>query len=116
MISQRKRQAIAGILTLIFVTYYTNISLFYHSHDIGGFTVFHSHFHNANHAQNGTHTLNEFSLISALSAFQTLLGTLLVAGIGLSLLLTIIFPIDPEKKVISTFSGDPRLRAPPVLI
>ncbi|MDL2296509.1 hypothetical protein LJC68_06840 [Bacteroidales bacterium OttesenSCG-928-B11] len=114
--SQRKREIIASVLTFIFVLYYANISLFYHSHNIDGFTIFHSHMHNATHAQNGTHSASEISLISALSSFQSLQAVVFLFGIGLFLFSTIIFQAGDERKVISTVAGNPCLRAPPVSI
>jgi hypothetical protein len=104
------------VLTFIFVLYYANIFFFYHSHNINGLIISHSHFHTAAHTQTGSHTVGEISLISVLSAFQTLQAALLFFGIGLFLLTAIIFLLVDERKKNSAISGNPSLRAPPVLI
>lgn len=116
LVSQRKRQVIASILTFIFVLYYANITFFYHSHNIDGFTIFHSHMHSTAHTQSGTHTASELSLISALSSFQTLQAILFFCGLGLLFLSAIVSQIDTEKKAISISLGNVGLRAPPVSI
>jgi hypothetical protein len=104
-----------SILILIFVFYYANISFFYHSHTINRLTIRHSHFHGVNHTKTGTHSDSELSLISVLSAFQSLQAALCCAGTGLFLSFMIIFRIGAEEKPVSTVYGTSLLRAPPAL-
>lgn len=115
IVTQRKKQVLAGILIMVFAFYYANISFFYHSHNINGFTISHSHFHGSNHAKAGTHTASELSLLSVLSDFQSLQTTACFAGIGLFLLCLAIIRIGSEQKRSSVTTGLSYLRAPPTL-
>ena len=111
--SERKKQLCAGILILIFALYYANISFFYHSHTINGLTMSHSHFHGAAHTKSGTHTASELSLISVLSAFQSLLPSACMVGMGGMLHVVTVFRITCGEKPVSASPGSIRLRAPP---
>jgi hypothetical protein len=92
-----------------------NICCFYHSHIINGVTIVHSHIHNKAHAQTDAHSSSELTLISVLSAFQSLEGALGFAGLGIFLLLqTFILPFF-EKRIISKPVTHISLRAPPSL-
>jgi len=112
---QRKKQILAGVLIFIFALYYADITFFYHSHNINGFTISHSHFHGSNHAKTGMHTASELSLISVLSDFQSLQTVVCFAGIGLFLLCLTILSIGSEQKTVSAIPCYSYLRAPPTL-
>jgi hypothetical protein len=60
-------QSLTIVLLLIFMSYYVNISFFYHYHIINGVTIVHSHIYAGQHPVTGTHTTNELTLISELS-------------------------------------------------
>ncbi|MDR1595061.1 MAG: hypothetical protein LBS43_11350 [Prevotellaceae bacterium] len=93
-----KRRLISYILMVIFVLYYANICFFYHSHIINGVTIVHSHIHSKAHAQTGTHSSSELTLISVLSSFQTFQAGLCFAGLGVFLFLqTIIRPFVKDR-------------------
>jgi hypothetical protein len=98
---------------VIFALYYANICFFYHSHIINGVTIVHSHMHHKAHAQTGTHSSSELTLISALSAFQTLQANLGFAALGIFLLLQAAIRPFFEKRIISRTVIYASLRAPP---
>lgn len=111
--TQKSKRIVARLLILIFAFYYADICFFYHSHTINGATIVHSHFHNKPHVQNGTHSDSEITLISVLSAFQSLPSVLCILGTGiLFLLLTILLP-ETERRTDQHFCSCISLRAPP---
>jgi hypothetical protein len=113
--SKKGRQIISRILIVIFAFYYANICFFYHSHIINGVTIVHSHVHNKAHAQTGTHSVTELTLISVLSAFQSLQTTLCFIGLGLFFLLQAIIRPFAEDRIIPKTVTCISLRAPPAL-
>jgi|GEM_PF-5223890 len=115
LVSQRKKQIIAGILALIFAFYYANSNFFYHSFTKNGITFIHSHLHNNAHKQAGTHSDNELNLISFLSHFQSSQAVMCFFGIGLFLLFSILYKIEYKKEPVSVITGNSLLRAPPAL-
>jgi hypothetical protein len=100
----------------IFAFYYVNICFFYHSHIINGVTIVHSHIHAQNHVRAGTHSAGELTLISALSAFQSLQAALCSAGLGIFLLLQVLAPPLCRERIILRPSVRLSLRAPPSLL
>lgn len=113
--TQKSKQIIASVLVAIFALYYANICFFYHSHIINGTTIVHSHIHNKEHTQTGTHSESELTLISVLSSFQSLQAALTIVSLGIvSLLLAIILPVV-EKKTVRDICSDITLRGPPSL-
>jgi len=115
MMSQRKRQILAGILAFIFALYYANSNFFYHSSTKNGITFIHSHIHNNAHKQLGTHSDNELNLISLLSHFQSSQAVQSFFGIGLFILFSTIYKIEYKKNPVSVIKGNSLLRAPPAL-
>ncbi len=113
IMSQKSKQIIGKVLLLIFAIYYVNITLFTHSHTINGVTIVHSHIHNKAHAQTGTHTASELTLISALSTFQSTQAALFFAGLSVFFFIVAAIRIISEKKIISTAIVNHPLRAPP---
>ncbi|MDL2255480.1 hypothetical protein LJC38_02720, partial [Parabacteroides sp. OttesenSCG-928-K15] len=116
LVTQRKKQILISILLFLFALHYANITFFFHSHNINGFTVSHSHFHDNHHAKAGTHTASELALIDVLSAFQSLQAAICQAGIGLFLLCMAVLRIGSEQKRVSVTPCHSYLRAPPVLL
>jgi hypothetical protein len=114
--SRKSKELIASILFVIFAFYYVDICFFSHSHIINGTTVVHSHLHNKAHSQTGTHTDGELSLISSLSAFQTLAADTCAVSMGVLLLLQVFIPPFFEKRIYSGASVCISLRAPPSLL
>lgn len=112
---RRSKQLITWILFVIFTFYYVDICFFSHSHTINGTTVVHSHFHNKAHTQTGTHTDSELTLISSLSAFQTLSADVCAVSLGILLLLQVFILPFFEERIISNTTACISLRAPPAL-
>ena len=112
---QRKRKILATLLLVVFALYYANISFFYHSHTFNGHIVSHSHFHGSNHAKTGTHTAAEFSLIAAVSNFQSLQTSAGVVDLVLLVCLAILY-MGAECKVISAIPATSYLRGPPAFV
>ncbi|MFI3332003.1 MAG: hypothetical protein SNI51_06150 [Rikenellaceae bacterium] len=54
---------------LILSLYYVNSSMFYHSHELQGETIFHSHFYSQKHTSqgDGNHSLEVIKLIASLN-------------------------------------------------
>ena len=113
--SQKIKRFIGIVLITVFTFYYVNICFFYHTHIINGVTIVHSHIHTKDHAQTGTHTESELTLISALSAFQSGQPALFFAELGIFLLLTSLFLTAPAEEIVSQSIRYFSLRAPPVL-
>lgn len=111
--SQKSKQIIARILILVFALYYANICFFYHSHIINGVTIVHSHFHNKEHAETGTHSQSQLTLISVLSAFHSLqaVSFTVVLAAFLTLLAVILQPV--ERSTFRSLLSCIPLRAPP---
>ena len=109
------KRLIAYILLVVFTFYYVDICFFSHSHTINGTTVVHSHFHNKSHTQTGTHTDNEFKLISSLSSFHTLAANLSPVILGVLILLQVFILPFFEESINSKPTACISLRAPPTL-
>lgn len=114
--SRRNKQIIGWILFSVFTFYYVNVCFFTHTHIINGTTIVHSHMHNKAHAQTGTHTESEITLISSLSAFHTLAADIYAVIFGLFLLLQIFILPFHEERIISNLTTSISLRAPPALV
>jgi len=110
---QRVKRLIGVALLVIFALYYANITLFYHGHVINGVTIVHSHLHGKAHAQNGTHTVSELTLISALSTFHSCVAALFFIGLAVFLSLAGVFASVPERKIALRPAIYFSLRAPP---
>ncbi|MDR1719854.1 MAG: hypothetical protein LBR67_07030 [Dysgonamonadaceae bacterium] len=97
----------------MFAFYYVNTCFFYHSHIINGVTIVHSHIHSNSHAQTGSHSESELTLISVLSDIQSPLAMLFFAAIAsFFILLTVIRPCF-EKRFSTDVVAFISLRAPP---
>ena len=57
---------IAGLFIILYLSYYSSVSLFTHTHIINGVTIVHSHFHGKAHHSNDTggHTWSQLELIA----------------------------------------------------
>jgi hypothetical protein len=113
--SKKGRQIISRILIVIFAFYYVNVCFFYHSHIINGVTIVHSHVHSKAHTQTGTHSSSQLTLISALSAFQSLQANLCFTGLGLFLFLQAVIRPFFRDIIIPKSVACISLRAPPAL-
>ena len=104
----------ALLLLVLFVVYWSNITLFYHVHTVDDQVYVHSHFFSgsASHPTH-THTAQQFQLIAQLSL---LLATAAVAVVFASLLPKRSFVYSvPGQEVFRVLSiRIPGLRAPPV--
>ena len=117
--STANRRLFSALLITLFVSYYLNITLFPHSHHMGGVVIIHSHFYNGTTPAGDpahSHTRSYLIIISDLSLFLTtmiILGNLVVA-------LKPAVPFHSLSLVVKqTISFTARVfqpRAPPVLI
>jgi len=112
---QRKKQLWASVLVVIFALYYANISFFYHSHIINGFTISHSHIHDTEHAKTGTHSEGELLSIALPSYFQSLPAALCSTFIGLFILFVTIIQVASGQQPVSVVFINSYLRGPPAL-
>jgi hypothetical protein len=110
---QRGKQISICFLLLVFTTYYVDITFFQHSHIINGVTIVHSHFHSNAHTQTESHSVNELTMISTLSDFQSAQVAILGVAIGLFVLVGTVMGVIPGDKVIVRPAFHPSLRAPP---
>ncbi|MFI3306755.1 MAG: hypothetical protein R3Y68_09665 [Rikenellaceae bacterium] len=113
---RRFEQIIAALLLLLFVGYYTNVSLLTHTHIVDGVTIVHSHIHSSDHAeQNGddAHSTTELSLISALSNYIALTAELHTTICCDITEITPIFNETTEQQTTAPRCTIPQLRAPP---
>jgi hypothetical protein len=110
---QRYKQILIASLLAIFTTYYVDITFFQHTHIMNGVTIVHSHFHGKAHTHSGTHSVNELTLISALSDFQSeQMAEAYTAPAFLILLNKLNAPL-PQNNIHLTPSLHISLRAPP---
>lgn len=111
----RIRNVIAASLMMLFVTYYVNATMFWHSHIINGVTIVHSHIHGAEHTTlpGGGHSSREVTLISLCSALQYLDDCQAFVYTGPVLVLLAVFLAVPVCSVIRPAVSLNYLRAPP---
>lgn len=116
MKNRELRHRCMGVLLLaLYIGYYFSVTSFTHSHIINGVTIVHSHFHTQNHIQKGTHSENEITLISELSAFQSGEALLGFTGLGLFFFLqAMVRPLLKDRTIPGTVTRIPS-RAPPAL-
>jgi hypothetical protein len=112
MLRKSKQTAICFLL-LVFTTYYVDITFFQHSHIINGVTIVHSHFHGKAHTQSGGHSINELTLISTLSDFQSVQLVWESVAMGLLVLLATISVNIPTGDIRLRPVFHTLLRAPP---
>ncbi|MDR0843948.1 MAG: hypothetical protein LBN71_01915 [Tannerella sp.] len=107
-------QSLTIVLLMIFMSYYVNISFFYHYHIINGVTIVHSHIYAGQHSETGTHTANELTLISGLSTL--LVSEPVLFSIALLILCLLAVFLQEKLSVKAETSGLDyiSLRAPPV--
>jgi len=109
-----KRFVFATSLLLIFAIHFVNISFFYHSHEINGIIITHSHFYGKSHLAGGVHSTVELRLISEFSQLQTLaVAFICFASIAL-ILLGVIDCRFVQHKILAELFSIKSPRAPPV--
>lgn len=66
------KNLVAAFLVMLFVAFYVNATMFWHSHIINGVTIVHSHIHGSSHtsSSDGGHSVREITLISMCSSVQ----------------------------------------------
>lgn len=114
-LGRRIRNVIAASFMVLFVTYYVNATMFWHSHIINGVTIVHSHIHGAEHTTlpDGGHSSREVTLISLCSALQYLDDCQAFEYAGPALVLLAVFLAVPVCGVFRTVVSLNYLRAPP---
>lgn len=107
-----KYRLIRSLMPLLFIWYMVSISSFYHSHNIGGVKVNHSHPFSAEH-QHSQNQIDTITLLSALSALGDILPNIELDALFsmCGVLLFLVAPLFIER--ISNRCKS--LRAPPVL-
>ncbi|MFI3248425.1 MAG: hypothetical protein R3Y39_04775 [Rikenellaceae bacterium] len=114
------KSTVTGMLLLLFVTYFANISLFLHYHVVDGVTIVHSHIHDSDHTQDpfdtSTHSKRELTLINALSIFFAETPCeLFVSNVISALICTLLIALSAS--IIQTNGiKQPPLRGPPAEI
>lgn len=117
MKNRELRHKYMGVLLLaLYIGYYFSVTSFTHSHIINGVTIVHSHFHTQNHIQKGTHSENEITLISELSAFQSREAVPGFTGLGLFFFLQAVLRPLFRDRLISETVIRISSRAPPSLL
>jgi hypothetical protein len=110
---QRYKRTGICFLLVIFTTYYVDITFFQHSHIMNGVTIVHSHFHGKAHTQSGAHSVNELTLISTLSDFQSEQMAEVCIAISFLILLSTVGGAIPADDIRLRPSFHILLRAPP---
>lgn len=107
-----KYRLIRSLMPLLFIWYMVSISSFYHSHNIGGVKVNHSHPFSAEH-QHSQNQIDTITLLSALSALGDILPNI-EEDAHFSMCGVLLFLVAPlfVKEISSRCKS---LRAPPVL-
>jgi len=111
----RPKQVIAAFLLVIFALFYTDITMFQHTHVINGITIVHSHFHTSSHEKTptGGHTATEITFIAINSLFQTYEDVLTHFDTTLFLVFCRFILMDVEAKNTKENFCFSFLRAPP---
>lgn len=114
-IVSRIREMIAASLMMLFIMYYVNATMFWHSHIINGVTIVHSHIHGSGHSStpDGGHTDREVTLISVCSVIQMLNDCQHYERICSAIVLIAVFLISPTHHVCCPTNISRFLRAPP---
>ena len=111
------RELMATAMLLLFVAYYGDTALFYHTHIINGVTIVHSHVHNSHHhdSSDGAHSTSQITLISALNS--QLQATEVHIGDGLEAFFHLICIIGQERtaETFKTHLQHQSDRAPPFI-
>ena len=112
----KSRRGIAALFLLLFVAYYSNVTLFEHTHIINGVTIVHSHFHADSHhnSRSGGHTANNVTLISQLNNFQTTGSGIQLFSFGISDYTLLIVSHADDFAIVQQNGFNYSLRAPPV--
>lgn len=112
------RNLLAAGLLVVFGVYYSNVTLFYHTHIINGVTIVHSHSHAQHHhdSKDGGHTVVQLTLIAQLTSQLLMMAA--HGGSGLMALHYVITQMGEQQSLkVSNLSLDGfLLRAPPVLV
>lgn len=113
-----RRILMAASLLMLFVTYYVNATMFWHSHIINGVTIVHSHIHGASHtsSSDGGHSANEITLIAVCEALQLTDDLGESPAVALILVLLCVFMAAEPSALADVSFLRPSLRAPPVCL
>lgn len=109
------KELLTTAMLLLFVVYYGDAALFYHTHIINGVTIVHSHVHNDHHhdSSDGSHSASQITLISCLnSQLQTTEAHFSEGLEAFFHLICVIGKEGTDKVVRTSFQHMPN-RAPP---
>jgi len=111
----RIKQILATSLLVLFALFYTDITMFEHTHIINGITIVHSHFYGSNHTKTptGGHTETEVTFITINSLFQSFEDILIHFDTTLFLIFFGLVLTYVETKDIKRVTHFSFLRAPP---
>jgi hypothetical protein len=109
-----RKKIILLLCIVIFTSYYTGTSFFFHTHIINGTTIVHSHIHADSHhnTQNGDHTEYNFTLIAQLSHFEYIDSPFVDAS-HTTFLLNELYFVETTRCKTSIYLENTLLRGPP---
>ena len=112
----KTKKILSLLFVVLFMSYYANVTLLSHTHNISGSTIIHSHIHADSHhnTQNGDHTEHCITLIAQLSHFEYIDSSFVEVSHTISLLNKICF-VETTHCADSIYLENISLRAPPVV-
>ncbi len=102
-------------MLLLFVAYYGDAALFYHTHIINGVTIVHSHMHNSHHhdSSDGSHSDSQITLISTLNSQLQATEAHISGGLETFFRLICIIGQERDAKIVKVNLQYQSDRAPP---
>jgi hypothetical protein len=115
-VNARIKEIISFSFLVVFINYYSSVTLFSNTHVISGATITHSHVHKDSHhdTKSGGHTEQSITLIAQISQFEFLHFTCCNVPSPLLSLFYVNKLKETAVRQISVYLQNPSLRAPPV--
>lgn len=112
------RKIISYFLVALFVSYYSGMTFFSHTHIISGATITHSHIHTDSHhnTQSGDHSEHSITLIAQVSHFESIDFLYVETLHNTMFLLNEVYFAKTTPCVLSVYSENISLRAPPPVV
>lgn len=109
----------AGVFTLLFVAYYTNATMFSHTHVVNGVTIVHSHFYGEDHGSTpeSEHTSGELTIIAHLNNIISTDSDVVASAFEVELYAQSQYDYSAQlsETIVDIKVHERSLRAPPVL-
>lgn len=111
---QKTKGVLTTLVILLFVGYYVNCTMFWHSHIINGVLITHSHFYGVEHtaSEDGGHSMLQIHAIEMLTNI-TAVGTTILAVAGAVMILEAVIREPQFTSPIHITISHKALRAPP---